>query len=213
MSGSKRIESQIMHYELKDYCITNKSIFDPGIVQITSFWPKATLLDVPTGPVFMTDAVSHEVGTLAPLFNSVDSSGKTHELEAYMKEGKSVILYFYPRDSTPGCTAQACDFRDNMAQFQSSNTVVLGVSKDSERSHGKFIDKQSLNFPLLMDTEGELHELFGTWRMKKNYGREYMGCARSTFVIDSDGSFRWLRYNVKAKGHVGMLMRELGMSE
>lgn len=161
----------------------------------------------------MTDAVSHEVGALAPLFKSVDSTGKTHELESYMNEGKSVILYFYPRDSTPGCTTQACDFRDNMALFQSSNTVVLGVSKDSERSHGKFIDKQTLNFPLLMDTEGELHELFGTWRMKKNYGREYMGCARSTFVIDPDGSFRWLRYNVKAKGHVGMLMRELGMSE
>lgn len=181
--------------------------------RIPSFWPKATLLDVQAEHLTMTDAVSHEVGTLAPLFKSVDSSGKTHELEAYMKEGKSVILYFYPRDSTPGCTTQACDFRDNMAQLQSSNTVVLGVSKDSEQSHGKFIDKQSLNFPLLMDTEGALHDLFGTWRMKKNYGREYMGCARSTFVIDPDGSFRWLRYNVKAKGHVGMLMRELGMSE
>ena len=161
----------------------------------------------------MNEARTHEVGQSAPLFNCEDSSGITHDLEAYAKAGKSVILYFYPRDSTPGCTTQACDFRDNMARLTSEGYIVLGVSKDSEGSHEKFITKKELNFPLLMDQEGELHEAYGTWRLKKNYGREYMGCARSTFVIAPNGTFTWLRYNVKAKGHVGMLLRELGLNE
>lgn len=161
----------------------------------------------------MTDAIQHEVGAQSPLFSAQDSKGENHDLEAYMAKGKTIVLYFYPRDSTPGCTTQACDFRDNMARLQSADIVVLGVSKDSTPSHEKFITKQELNFPLLVDTEGELHQAFGTWRLKKNYGREYMGCARSTFVINPDGSFKWLRYNVKAKGHVGMLMRELGLNE
>ena len=161
----------------------------------------------------MNEAISHAVGEQAPRFSVVDSAGETHDLDAYMSEGKTVILYFYPRDSTPGCTTQACDFRDSMARLVSENYAVLGVSKDSAASHQKFIGKQNLNFPLLLDSEGTLHEAFGTWRMKKNYGREYMGCARSTFVIAPDGTFQWLRYNVKAKGHVSMLMRELGMTE
>jgi peroxiredoxin Q/BCP len=165
------------------------------------------------GPNAMNEAVTHEVGAKAPKFSSTDSSGNQHDLETYMAAGKTVILYFYPRDSTPGCTTQACDFRDNMQRLESADLIVLGVSKDSETSHEKFITKQELNFPLLLDTDGALHEAFGTWRLKKNYGREYMGCARSTFVIDSDGTFKWLRYNVKAKGHVNMLMRELGLSE
>jgi peroxiredoxin Q/BCP len=161
----------------------------------------------------MTDAITHEIEAQAPLFSARDSVGELHELKAYMASGKTVILYFYPRDSTPGCTNQACDFRDNLARLQSSDTVVLGVSKDSATSHEKFIAKQELNFPLLLDTEGDLHQIFGTWRMKKNYGKEYMGCVRSTFVINPDGSFKWLRYNVRAKGHVAMLMRELGFEE
>ncbi|MDE0858189.1 MAG: peroxiredoxin [Candidatus Poseidoniaceae archaeon] len=161
----------------------------------------------------MTVAIQHEVGAQAPRFSVHDSKGQNHDLETYMGQGKTVVLYFYPRDSTPGCTTQACDFRDNMMRLQSSDMVVLGVSKDSTPSHEKFITKRELNFPLLVDTEGELHQAFGTWRLKKNYGREYMGCARSTFVINPDGTFKWLRYNVKAKGHVGMLMRELGLTE
>ena len=100
-----------------------------------------------------------------------------------------------------------------MARLKSEGYEVLGVSKDSEKSHQKFISKQELNFPLLLDVEGSLHDQFGTWRMKKNYGREYMGCARSTFVIQPDGTLGWARYNVKATGHVGMLMRELGLGE
>ena len=100
-----------------------------------------------------------------------------------------------------------------MARLASLGYKVFGVSKDSVKSHENFIDKQELNFPLLMDEDGAIHEAFGTWRMKKNYGKEYMGCARSTFVVGEDGNLIFARYNVKAKGHVSMLMRELGIDE
>ena len=98
-----------------------------------------------------------------------------------------------------------------MARLNNSDMMVFGVSKDSAKSHDNFIEKQELNFPLLMDEDGSLHEAYGTWRMKMNYGKEYMGCARSTFVINSDGKLTFARYNVKAKGHVDMLVRELGI--
>ena len=159
----------------------------------------------------MSTPVTLAIGELSPLFDCIDSKGDKHSLTTYMNEGKQVVLYFYPRDSTPGCTKQACDFRDNLGRLSEHGYVVLGVSKDSEKSHEKFIDKQDLNFPLLMDTDGVLHDLFGTWRTKKNYGKEYLGCVRSTFVIDTDGTIAWCRYNVRAKGHVEMLMRELGI--
>lgn len=161
----------------------------------------------------MSDPVQLSPGDAAPSFEALDQDGETHNLQTYLDDGKTVILYFYPKDSTPGCTTQACDFRDNMARLSSEQYVVLGVSKDSGKSHQNFVAKQELNFPLLVDEDLALHQAFGTWRLKKNYGREYMGCARSTFVILPDGTLRWCRYNVKAKGHVGMLMRELGMGE
>lgn len=158
------------------------------------------------------DTVQLAQGEPAPKFSVTDHLGKQHNLEEYMAQGTSVILYFYPKDSTPGCTTQACDFRDNMARLEAEGYVVLGVSKDSERSHTNFVTKQDLNFPLLMDQDLVLHHLFGTWRLKKNYGKEYMGCARSTFVIAPDGTLAWCRYNVKAKGHVDMLLRELSVA-
>ena len=161
----------------------------------------------------MSEPTTLEVGMPAPDFSATDSNGVTHTSSEYVQQGKKVILYFYPRDSTPGCTKQACDFRDNMARLKSEDYEVLGVSKDSEKSHQNFISKQDLNFPLLLDTEGFLHDQFGTWRMKKNYGKEYMGCVRSTFVIGSDGTIEWCRYNVRAKGHVEMLLRELSLEE
>ena len=161
----------------------------------------------------MPEPITLEIGMQSPAFSATDSNGVIHSSSDYIENGKSIILYFYPRDSTPGCTKQACDFRDNMARLRSEGYEVLGVSKDSEKSHQKFVTKQELNFPLLLDTEGALHELFGTWRMKKNYGREYMGCVRSTFVIDSEGNIKWCRYNVRAKGHVEMLLRELSLNE
>jgi peroxiredoxin Q/BCP len=158
---------------------------------------------------FMEETVNLEVGDNSPKFVAQDSDGVEHDIQGYMKQGKHVILYFYPKDSTPGCTKQACDFRDNIARLQSNNTVVFGVSKDSAKSHKNFISKQELNFPLLMDEDLSLHQMFGTWRLKKNYGREYLGTARSTFVISPEGTITWARYNVKATGHVDMLLREL----
>ena len=161
----------------------------------------------------MSETIQLSAGDAAPSFTAPDEEGNEHRLQAYLDDGKTVILYFYPKDSTPGCTKQACDFRDNMNRLNGEDIVVFGVSKDSTKSHQRFVKKQSLNFPLLVDEDLALHHAYGTWRLKKNYGREYMGCARSTFVIQPDGSLGWARYNVKATGHVGMLMRELGLGE
>ena len=163
--------------------------------------------------ISMSEVTTLQVDQPAPRFSCLDSKGNTHDLESYMETGKTVILYFYPRDSTPGCTKQACDFRESLSKLSDADHLVFGVSKDSVKSHEKFIDKQELNFPLLMDEDGSLHEAYGTWRMKKNYGKEYMGCARSTFVIGPDGKLTFARYNVKAKGHVAMLTRELELDE
>lgn len=161
----------------------------------------------------MSDSVTLENGQKAPPFCIDDSEGNTHDLAAINASGKTVILYFYPRDSTPGCTIQACDFRDQISRLNNGQYLVLGVSKDSAKSHGNFIEKQQLNFPLLMDEDLSLHNAYGTWRMKMNYGKEYMGCARSTFVINPQGELVFARYNVKAKNHVEMLLRELDIAE
>ena len=124
---------------------------------------------------------------------------------------KLYIIYFYPKDSTPGCTVQACDFRDNFSRLQKSGYKVIGVSKDSSSSHQKFIDKHELPFDLIVDSETELHQLYGVWREKMNYGKTYMGVSRSTFVIDTDGSLISVGYNVRASGHVDRLVKELGL--
>lgn len=160
----------------------------------------------------MSDVINLEVGQAAPKFSCLDSNGNNHSLEQYMNDGKSVILYFYPKDSTPGCTTQACDFRDSMSRLNNGEYVVLGVSKDSAKSHDKFIDKQNLNFPLLMDEDTSLHQLYGAWREKSMYGRTYMGTSRSTFVIGSDGNLKWVGYGVRSKGHVDKMMTELGIA-
>ena len=160
----------------------------------------------------MSDVINLEVGQAAPTFSCLDSNGNNHSLEQYMNDGKSVILYFYPKDSTPGCTTQACDFRDSMSRLNNEEYVVLGVSKDSAKSHDKFIDKQNLNFPLLMDEDTSLHQLYGAWREKSMYGRTYMGTSRSTFVIGSDGNLKWVGYGVRSKGHVDKIMTELGIA-
>jgi peroxiredoxin Q/BCP len=159
----------------------------------------------------MTDAVTLEVGEPAPPITTTTADGTVIDLASTLAEGQRVVLYFYPKDSTPGCTTQACDFRDNVARLAEAGLTVWGVSKDSAASHTRFSENQGLTFPLLLDQDGSLHEAYGTWRLKMNYGREYMGCSRSTFVIDTDGTIAWARYNVKAKGHVAMLLRELGL--
>ncbi len=161
----------------------------------------------------MSDTVNLENGQKAPTFRMNDSDGNMHDLEAINASGKTVILYFYPRDSTPGCTVQACDFRDQMGRLNNNQYLVLGVSIDSTKSHKDFITEQQLNFSLLLDEDKTLHNAYGTWRSKMNYGKEYMGCARSTFVINPQGDLIFARYNVKAKNHVEMLIRELNIAE
>jgi len=152
-----------------------------------------------------------QIGDIAPDFTVNDSNGNSICLSNLNSEGKYVVLYFYPKDSTPGCTVQACDFRDNMQRLIANNIVVLGVSKDSEKSHQNFIEKQSLNFSLLMDEDLELHNKYSVWREKMNYGKTYMGTSRSTFIIHPDGKLKYAKYNVKAKGHVERIISELNI--
>lgn len=147
---------------------------------------------------------------MAPEFTAMVTDGSEVSLSEMLTES-GVILYFYPKDSTPGCTTQACDFRDNYAALQDAGWRVIGVSKDSARSHANFIGKHELPFELIVDDEMKLHEAYGTWGEKKNYGRVYMGCIRSTFVINQDGSLASAAYNVKATGHVGRILKQLGI--
>ncbi|MBK00725.1 MAG: thioredoxin-dependent thiol peroxidase [Euryarchaeota archaeon] len=156
----------------------------------------------------MADNTELQIGDVAPEFTAFDSEGNSISLKELTSEGKYVILYFYPKDSTPGCTIQACDFRDSMETLKSNNVVVLGVSKDSEKSHQNFIKKQSLNFPLLLDEDLHIHNKYGVWKEKSMYGKTYMGTARSTFVIGPDGMLKFVNYKVKAKGHVETLLEE-----
>jgi thioredoxin-dependent peroxiredoxin len=123
-------------------------------------------------------------GKAAPEFTLLDQSGKEHSLSGY--QGKYVVLYFYPRDNTPGCTKEACCFRDNMVSFSDKDCVVLGVSKDSAASHNKFIEKFELPFDLLIADEAMMLE-YGAWGEKNNYGKKYMGIIRSTLLIGPDG--------------------------
>ncbi len=157
------------------------------------------------------DWITLEVGQKAPEFEAELTDGSVVRLSEILSAGQKVILYFYPRDSTPGCTTQACDFRDNFDAFRDAGYRILGVSKDSAKSHSNFIEKQDLNFDLIVDEEIELHEAYGVWREKMNYGKTYMGVSRSTFAIDSDGTLTFVGYNVRATGHVERLMRELGV--
>jgi len=125
------------------------------------------------------------VGDKAPQILGVNQDGKEIKLSDY--SAKKIVLYFYPKDSTPGCTAQACSLRDNYEVLQKAGYVVLGVSADSEKSHQKFIEKQQLPFDLIADTDTKLSAIFGTWGEKSMYGRQYMGMFRTTFIIDENG--------------------------
>lgn len=139
-------------------------------------------------------------GSKAPAFNLPGNDGKKHRLSDYL--GQKVVLYFYPRDNTPGCTTEACDFRDNMAKLKRKGTVVFGVSKDSIASHEKFIAKYDLNFVLLADEDTKIHGKYGAWGEKSMYGKKFMGCIRSTFLIDEKGKLVKAWNKVKVKGHV-----------
>lgn len=148
-------------------------------------------------------------GDAAPDFRAQLDDGS--EISLAELKGRRTVLYFYPRDDTPGCTTEACDFRDNLARLRSElGTRVFGVSPDSVESHRKFKDKYSLPFPLISDPDKKLAEAYGVWREKKNYGRTFMGVVRSTFVLSPDGAIERIYDNVRAKGHVDRLIADLG---
>ncbi|WP_433957511.1 thioredoxin-dependent thiol peroxidase [Cytobacillus horneckiae] len=140
------------------------------------------------------------IGELAPDFSLKGSNGETVNLTDF--RGKNVVLYFYPKDMTPGCTTQACDFRDNHEKFEQLDTVILGVSPDPLNRHDKFIEKHGLPFILLADEDHQAAEAYDVWKLKKNFGKEYMGIERSTFIIDKDGRLVKEWRKVKVKGHV-----------
>ena len=151
-----------------------------------------------------------EAGASAPGFSLSDKDGTAVSLSDF--SGKKVILYFYPAASTPGCTTQACDFRDNMASLQAAGYVVLGVSKDDTPALVKFAQEENLGFPLLSDKDLTVHHAYGAFGEKSMYGKKVQGVIRSTFVIDEDGKIEHALYNVKATGHVESLRTKLGIA-
>lgn len=146
-------------------------------------------------------------GDVAPGFTLKDASGNDVSLAA--GHGASTIVYFYPAAATPGCTKQACDFRDSLASFTSAGYRVLGVSPDPVAKLAAFAANEDLSFPLLSDEDHAVAEAYGAWGEKKNYGRTYEGLIRSTVVIDPDGKVALAQYNVRATGHVAKLRRDL----
>ena len=150
-----------------------------------------------------------EPGAPAPDFTLPDKDGTSVSLADYA--GKKVVLYFYPAASTPGCTTQACDFRDNLNSLASAGYHVLGVSKDSGAALQNFADEENLAFPLLSDTDLAVHQAYAAWGEKSMYGKTVTGVIRSTFVIDEQGVITHPLYNVKATGHVASLRAKLGL--
>ena len=148
-------------------------------------------------------------GDTAPDFTLPDADGTDVSLSAL--RGRKVVLYFYPAASTPGCTTQACDFRDNIASLRGAGYEVLGVSPDSQAKQKKFADNEHVPFPLLCDTSREVLEAYGAYGEKQLYGKTVVGVIRSTFVIDENGTVEKAMYNVKATGHVAKLRRDLGL--
>lgn len=148
-----------------------------------------------------------EVGKAAPAFKLKNQDGKTISLSDF--KGKDVVLYFYPKDDTPGCTTEACSFRDELPRFKGVNAVILGVSPDSVESHKKFADKYELPFDLLSDETKEIVQKYDVWKEKNNYGKKYMGVVRSTFIIDKDNKIKKIFNNVKVNGHSEEVMKAL----
>ncbi|MDR1614914.1 MAG: thioredoxin-dependent thiol peroxidase [Campylobacteraceae bacterium] len=154
--------------------------------------------------------MSVEVGKQAPQFSLKNQDG----IEISLKDlkGKWVVLYFYPKDNTPGCTTEACEFSAALPDFKELDAVVLGVSPDSVKSHQNFIAKQNITFTLLSDEEKETAKAYDVWKLKKNYGKEYMGVERSTFLIDPDGKIAKIWRKVSVKGHSDEVKAALGAS-
>lgn len=147
-----------------------------------------------------------KVGDTAPDFKVNDQDGHAVKLSSF--KGQKVILYFYPKDMTPGCTAQACDLRDNYKLLQKQGYAVLGISSDDEKSHRKFAEKEKLPFPLLADTDKAVHDKYGTWGEKSMYGRKFMGTLRTTFVIDEKGKIEDIISKVDTKAHTKQILKD-----
>lgn len=148
--------------------------------------------------------MSLQVGDKAPAFEGVDQNGAPIKLTDFA--GKKLVLYFYPKDNTPGCTLQACNLRDNYDALLNAGYAVVGISSDSERKHQNFINKFDLPFPLIADVDKSIHDQFGTWVEKQMYGRKFMGTARTTFVIDEDGVIAEIIAKVKTKDHTAQIL-------
>ena len=149
-------------------------------------------------------------GSKAPAFKLPDEKAKARSLGEF--KGKWVVLYFYPKDMTSGCTLEAVDFRDSMAKFKKKKAVVLGVSKDSPERHQKFIDKEDLNFNLLSDEDAKVCKLYGVYQKKSLYGHQFMGIVRTTFVINPQGKIHKVFHKVKVKDHVDEVLKALTSS-
>ena len=155
----------------------------------------------------MTEAKRLEIGDTAPTFTLSDDEGNSVSLSDYA--GKRVLVYFYPRANTPGCTKEACDFRDNLAQLNGSGIDVIAISPDKPEKLAGFRDKYELTFPLLSDPGKDVMQAWGAFGEKKNYGKITQGVIRSTFLVGTDGTIALARYNVKATGHVARIITEL----
>lgn len=148
-----------------------------------------------------------KIGDTAPDFRSTNENGEKISLQDF--KGKKVVLYFYPKDNTSGCTQEACDFRDNFARIKKAGAVVLGVSPDSEKSHTNFKEKYELPFTLVVDTDKAICEAYGVWQEKSMYGRKYMGVVRTTFIINEKGKITHIFEKVKVAGHVESVLGAL----
>lgn len=151
--------------------------------------------------------MSLEIGNTAPNVELPGDAGQFYRLSDYL--GKKVVLYFYPKDDTSGCTAEACDFRDSLRDFNHINAVVLGISRDKPKTHDKFKEKYGLTFPLLSDEDGVVCNLYETWVEKSMYGKKYFGIERSTFLIDEKGIIRQIWRKVKVEGHAQDVLKAL----
>lgn len=148
-----------------------------------------------------------EIGNKAPEFCTLNQD----EVEICLRDLKRkwIVLYFYPKDNTPGCTTEACDFTAAMPEFDSLDGIILGVSPDSAKKHRNFIEKKEIGFTLLADEEKKMCEDYGVWQLKKNYGKEYMGVVRSTFIINPEGNIAAAWTNVRVKGHIDAVKEKL----
>ena len=157
----------------------------------------------------MTTALLPVIGKPAPDFTLPSTTGENISLRQY-KGKKTVVLYFYPKDETPGCTREACDFRDHSAEFERLNVVVLGISNDNMESHQHFREKHKLPFPLLSDEDASVSKMFGVYKQKNLYGKKYMGIERTTFVIDRTGRIAQIYPKVKVDGHIKDVLEFVG---